>query len=165
MVRYIGGDRMANVNAEHINPFLMASTKILKEMCFVDAKVGKPYIKSPAFFDNTLLIMIGITGEMRGQAMIAFEHNIACDIASKMIMMPITEMDELSRSAICELGNMIMGNTATIFSTKGIAIDITPPTIGNGTMSFTNNFAQNICIPLIYEDNKVIEINIAIKGD
>ena len=156
---------MANVNAEHINPFLMASTKILKEMCFVDAKVGKPYIKSPAFFDNTLLIMIGITGEMRGQAMIAFEHNIACDIASKMIMMPITEMDELSRSAICELGNMIMGNTATIFSTKGIAIDITPPTIGNGTMSFTNNFAQNICIPLIYEDNKVIEINIAIKGD
>ena len=156
---------MANVNAEHINPFLMASTKILKEMCFVDAKVGKPYIKSPAFFDNTLLIMIGITGEMRGQAMIAFEHNIACDIASKMIMMPITEMDELSRSAICELGNMIMGNTATIFSTKGIAIDITPPTIGNGTMSFTNNFTQNICIPLIYEDNKVIEINIAIKGD
>ncbi|MHB8128611.1 MAG: chemotaxis protein CheX [Mobilitalea sp.] len=156
---------MANVNAEHINPFLMASTKILKEMCFVDAKVGKPYIKSPAFFDNTLLIMIGITGEMRGQAMIAFEHNIACDIASKMIMMPITEMDELSRSAICELGNMIMGNTATIFSTKGIAIDITPPTVGNGTMSFTNNFAQNICIPLIYEDNKVIEINIAIKGD
>ena len=156
---------MANVNAEHINPFLMASTKILKEMCFVDAKVGKPYIKSPAFFDNTLLIMIGVTGEMRGQAMIAFEHSIACDIASKMIMMPITEMDELARSAICELGNMIMGNTATIFSTKGIAIDITPPTVGNGTMSFTNNFAQNICIPLVYEDNKIIEINIAIKGD
>jgi len=156
---------MANVNADHINPFLMASTKILKEMCFVDAKVGKPYIKSPAFFDNTLLIMIGITGEMRGQAMIAFEHSIACDIASKMIMMPITEMDELARSAICELGNMIMGNTATIFSTKGIAIDITPPTVGNGTMSFTNNFAQNICIPLVYEDNKIIEINIAIKGD
>ena len=44
---------MANVNAEHINPFLIASTKILKEMCFIDAKVGKPYIKNPAFFDNT----------------------------------------------------------------------------------------------------------------
>jgi chemotaxis protein CheX len=156
---------MANVNAEHINPFLMASTKILKEMCFVDAKIGKPYIKSPAFFDNTLLIMIGITGEMRGQAMIAFAHDIACDIASKMIMMPITEMDELAKSAICELGNMIMGNTATIFSTKGIAIDITPPTVGNGSMSFTNNYAQNICIPLEYDGGKIIEINIAIKGD
>jgi chemotaxis protein CheX len=58
-----------------------------------------------------------------------------------------------------------MGNTATIFSTKGIAIDITPPTVGTGSMSFTTNFASNICIPMTYEENKTIEINIAIKGD
>ena len=95
----------------------------------------------------------------------AFEHAIACDIASKMIMMPITEMDELSKSAICELGNMIMGNTATIFSTRGIGIDITPPTVGNGTMTFSTTYATNICVPLQYDDNKKIEIHIAIKGD
>lgn len=156
---------MVNVNVEHINPFLIASTKILKEMCFIDAKIGKPYIKNPAFFDNTLLILIGFTGEMRGQVMIAFENRIACDIASKMIMMPITEMDDLARSAISELGNMIMGNTATIFSTKGIGIDITPPTVGNGSMSFTTSYASNICVPLEYDGDKKIEINIAIKGD
>jgi chemotaxis protein CheX len=40
---------MTSVNVEHINPFLMASTKILKEMCFVDAKLGRPYIKDPVF--------------------------------------------------------------------------------------------------------------------
>lgn len=155
---------MAAMNAEHINPFLLASTKVLKDMCFVDAKVGKPYLKDPVFLDNTMVILIGFTGEMRGQAMIALEHNVACDIASKMMMMPVSVMDELSKSAICELGNMIMGNTATIFSTKGIAIDITPPTVGNGTMTFSNNYAQNICVPLEYEDKK-IEIHIAIKGD
>ena len=143
----------------------MASTKILKEMCFVDTKLGKPYVKNPVFLDNTLVILIGFTGEMRGQVMIAFEHSIACDIASKMIMMPVTQLDELSRSAICELGNMILGNTATIFSTKGIEIDITPPTVGSGTMSFSTTFATNICVPLEYDNGKIIEINIAIKGD
>ncbi len=156
---------MAGINVEHINPFLMASTRILKEMCFIDAAIGRPYIKNPAFFDNTLIILIGFTGEMKGQAMIAFEDPIACDIASKMIMMPITEMDDLAKSAICELGNMIMGNTATIFSTKGIAIDITPPTVGNGTMTFSATYAHNICVPLEYDGNKKIEIHIAIKGD
>lgn len=156
---------MANVNADHINPFLMASTKILKEMCGIDATVGKPYIKSPAFFQDTLLILIGFTGEIKGQAVIAFEKSVACDIASKMIMMPITELDDLAKSAICELGNMIMGNTATIFSTKGIGIDITPPTLGSGTISFSTNYASNICIPLKYDDNRTVEINIAIKGD
>ncbi len=156
---------MANVNVDHINPFIMAATKIFKEMCFIDTKIGKPYINNTSTFSDNLIILIGFTGEMKGQAIIAFRKEIACDVASKMIMMPVTEMDELANSAIGELGNMIMGNTATIFSTKGIAIDITPPTIGNGTVSFTTNYAQNICVPLTYEDDKVIEINIAIKGD
>lgn len=156
---------MASVNVDHINPFIMAATKILKEMCFIDTKIGKPYIKNTSSFSDNLIILIGFTGEMKGQAMIAFSNTIACDVASKMIMMPVTELDELAKSAIGELGNMIMGNTATIFSTKGIAIDITPPTIGRGTVSFTTNYAQNICVPLTYEEDKVIEIDIAIKGD
>lgn len=156
---------MAGLNANHINPFLIASTKILKDMCFVDAKVGKPSVKNIAFTDDTIVIIIGVTGEMRGQVMIAFSNDVACDIASKMCMMPITQMDEISTSAICELGNMIMGNTATVFSTKGIGIDITPPTMCKGNVTFTTGFTKNICIPIIYEENKVIEFNIALKGD
>ncbi|MDD6207474.1 MAG: chemotaxis protein CheX [Clostridiales bacterium] len=156
---------MAGLNANHINPFLIASTKILKDMCFVDAKVGKPSVKNIAFTDDTIVIIIGVTGEMRGQVMIAFSNDVACDIASKMCMMPITQMDEISISAICELGNMIMGNTATVFSTKGIGIDITPPTMCKGNVTFTTGFTKNICIPIIYEENKIIEFNIALKGD
>lgn len=154
---------MSTFNVDHINPFLIASSKILKGMCFIDTKVGKPFLKDPVFMDNILIIIIGFTGKMKGQVMIAFEHDIACDIASKMIMMPVTEMNDFSISAISELGNMILGNAATIFSTQGIDIDITPPTIGKGTMSFSHAFSQNICIPMEYEDGKKIEINIAIK--
>ncbi len=156
---------MINVNVDHINPFLKASSKILKEMCFIEPKVGKPFIREPIFLDNTLLIIIGFTGKMKGQVMISFEQNIALDIASKMIMMPVTEMDDFAKSAISELGNMILGNAATIFSTHGIDIDITPPTIGTGTMSFSYTYTKNICVPFIYDGDKKIDINIAIKGE
>ncbi len=156
---------MATINVNHINPFLIASSKIFKEMCFIDSKVGKPFIKEPVFLDNTLLIIIGFTGKMKGQVMISFEYEIALDVASKMIMMPITEMDDFAKSAISELGNMILGNAATIFSTQGIDIDITPPTIGTGTMSFSHSYTKSICIPFIYDEGKRIEINIAVKGD
>lgn len=155
--------RMTTINVDHINPFLIASTKILKEMCYIEPKVGKPFVKDPIFLDNTILIIIGFTGEMRGQVMISFEHSIACDIASRMIMMPITKMDDFAMSAISELGNMILGNAATIFSNQGIVIDITPPTIGSGTMSFSHSYTKSICIPLVYDDNKKIEINIAVR--
>jgi chemotaxis protein CheX len=161
----IGGEKMTTFNVDHINPFLISSSKILKDMCFVDIKLGKPTLQEQYFLENTLVIFIGITGEMKGQVMIAFEEAVARDIASKMMGMKINDMDDIAKSAICELGNMIMGNTATIFSKNGTAIDITPPTLGNGTMRFTNNFAKNICIPLEYEENKKIKINIAIKGD
>lgn len=153
------------MKAEHINPFLMAATEVLKQMCMVETTIGKPYLKEAKFTHDAFIIIIGVTGEIKGQAMISFENVIACDIASKMCMMPVTRLDDLSKSALSELGNMIMGNTATLFSTKGIGIDITPPTICSGDVEFTTVFAKNICVPLSYEDGKIIEINLAMKQD
>ncbi len=156
---------MSELKADHINPFLMAGVKVLKDMCFVDAVLGKPSVRDAKFSSDSIVIIIGVTGEMRGQVMISFLQSVACDIASKMCMMPITQLDELSTSAICELGNMIMGNTATIFSTKGIGIDITPPTICMGDVEFSTGYAKNMHIPLTYEGDKEIGFNIAIKSD
>lgn len=156
---------MTEISADFINPFLVAATKILKDMVMVDTKMGKPFVKTSEFTDDSVVIMIGVTGEVRGQVMIAFENGVACDIASKMLMMPVATLDEIENSAICELGNMILGNAATIFSTKGVTIDITPPTMVQGHMTFTNSFAKNICVPLIYDNDKIVEINIAMKGE
>lgn len=156
---------MAEVSVEYINPFLMAASSIMKNMCQTDMKIGKPYVKTTEFSGDSIIIMIGVTGEMRGQVVIGFSLDVACDIASKMIMMPITEMNELSMSAISELGNMIMGNAATILSTKGIGIDITPPTLCRGGISIMTSYAKNICIPLMYDDGKVVELDIAVRQE
>lgn len=153
------------INVEHINPFLMAATSIIRDICSIDMKVGKPYVKGAALVNDSIVIMIGITGEMRGQVMIAMGCDVAMNIASKMMMgMPVTELDEMAISAISELGNMIMGNAATIFSTKGIGIDITPPTVCRGNVTITQTYTQNICIPLNGGDI-TIEFDIAVKGE
>lgn len=156
---------MAGINANQVNPFLIAATKILKEACQIDAKVGKPSLKGAQRKQDTFAINICVTGEMQGQAMIAFDTEIACDIASRMCMMPITQMDAISQSAICELGNMIMGNAATVFSTQGTLIDITPPILIKGDVIFSSMYSASICVPIIYDDNKTIEIHVAVKGN
>lgn len=155
----------AMINADYINPFLVASTKVLKDMVLIDTKVGRPYVKDTDFEKDALLIMLGITGEMKGQVILNFPHQVALDIASKMCMMEMTELNELAESAICELCNMILGNTATVFSTKGVSIDITPPTVCHGPVAFTINYSANLCVPLVYDETKTIEINVAmLKG-
>ena len=152
-----------SINVEYINPFLMAATNIIKDICQIDMQVGKPYVKQTAFADDSVIIMIGITGEMRGSVIIALTYNKALEIASKMMMgMPVTELDEMATSAISELGKMIMGNAATILSTKGVGIDITPPTLCRGNLTITQSYTKNICIPLSGDDI-TIELDVAVK--
>ena len=60
---------------------------------------------------------------------------------------------------------MFIGNAATVFSTQGIIIDITPPTLIRGDILFSTQFSSNIVIPLTYEGDKLIEIHVAVKGN
>lgn len=157
---------MAEINVKHVNPFLMAASNVLRDCCMLtDLKTGKPYLKDAQFSDDDWVIIIGLTGELKGQVLIAFHEEAVLDIASKMCMMPITQMDELSCSAICELGNMILGNAATLLAANDVGIDITPPTLSHGKVEFTNNYTKNLCVPFTYDgESKKIEIHLSIKG-
>lgn len=157
---------MATLNAEHINPFLMAAKKVLQDMCFVEVGIQKPMLKEATFDYDTWVIIIGVTGEMRGQVLIAMTEENACAIASKMCMTDVKVIDDFASSALSELGNMIMGNAATVFSSNGIGIDITPPTLSHGEVSFTSTFAKSLCVPLNFVDGSGgIDLFLALKQE
>lgn len=156
---------MADINVECINPFLMAATSVMRSMCQMELQIGKPYVKTTEFGPDSVIIMIGVTGEMRGQVMLALTTNSALHVVSKMAMMQIDEMNEIATSAVSELGNMIMGNAATILSTKGIGIDITPPTVCCGSMKINSSYTKNVCIPLAIGNQVIMELDISVKSE
>lgn len=153
---------MAEMNGEYINAFLVASSSVLQTACGITLTAGKPYVKTTSFEPTSLVICLGVTGQIGGQVLIACHKDVACDIASKMCMMPITQLDELSLSALSELGNMILGNAATVLSTKNVIVDITPPMIIQGDFKMDRVYAQNICLPMTYEGNKVVEFDVSL---
>jgi chemotaxis protein CheX len=155
---------MATLNAEHINPFLMAAKKVLQDMCFAEVSVNKPGLKEASFGADTWVIIIGVTGEMRGQVLIAMAEKDACDVASKMCMTEVKTIDDFASSALSELGNMIMGNAATVFASNGVGIDITPPTLSHGEVSFTNTYAKSLCVPLTLGETTV-DLYLALRQD
>ncbi len=148
---------MAQIRAEQINPFLMSAKQVMQQVCGVDIKFGK--IEKTGFHidGNPMLIMLGITGELCGQACFVMSIDMAKQIASKMMMgMPVPEFDEMARSAISELGNMVMGNAATILSNNNVMIDITPPTIITGTTTIESPDSIIFKVPLLYEQYEVM---------
>jgi len=152
------------ISADHINPFLMAAKKVFQDMCFVELSIQKPKLQEAKFGPDAWVIIIGVTGEMRGQVLIAMTNENACNIASKMCMMEVKEMDEFACSALSELGNMIMGNASIVFSSNGVGIDITPPTLLHGEGSFTNTYTKNLCVPLTF-NTTTVELYLALKQD
>jgi chemotaxis protein CheX len=153
---------MATLSVELINHFLATAKKILSEVCFVEVAIQKPNLKEAAFTSNHWVIIVGVTGQLHGHVLIAMTEKQACAIASKMAMMDITQMDDFASSAISELGNMIMGNVATVFASSGVGIDITPPTLSHGNVSFASKGGKTLCVPMQFEGGG-IELYLALQ--
>ena len=156
---------MADINVEYVNVFLKAAAQVMKDVCQMNLSIGRPYVKQTEFENETVVVNIGITGQLRGLVLLAMPKEVACDIASRMCFMTIEKLDEISLSALSELGNMIFGNAATVLSTKGIIVDITPPSIIQGSFKLSSSHAKNICVPLSYDSDRTIELDISIKKE
>lgn len=154
---------MVDVNV--INPFLEATISTLEMVAQIKLTVGKPFLRENLDFnDENVLTIVGITGAMKGRVIMALPATNAKNVASNMMMgMPVDELNEMALSALSELGNMTMGTAATIFSTKNVLIDITPPMIQHGTVKMETFNSQMICVPMLKDGTDFMEINIILK--
>jgi len=153
------------MNVKYINPFLSAARDIISQCLYKEPTFEKPFVKTVPFDSRDLLIIIGITGEMKGKVMINISKSSCVNIASTMMGGMKMEFDELSKSAAGELCNMIVGTTAMIFEKENIRINITSPTIIEGAQLKVSLKEQIICIPVIVDEGIRMEINISNEGD
>lgn len=151
------------MNVNYINPFIQASCSVLKTVANFDSSLGKIYIKTSPYASDSLSIVIGLIGDIKGHIVISMDRKVACKIASRMMMgMPVERLDEISKSAISEAANMILGNAATILSSKSIKIDITPPALFEGEdMLVSMPKMKTVCVPINLDSDEKIELDIA----
>lgn len=155
-----------SMDVNNINPFLQSTINIFESVTQVKLAVGKPALAEFVFPTPVYTITVGVVGQMKGQAVLSMTREVAQDIASKMMMgMPVETMDEMACSALNELSNMIMGNTATIFSTQGKIIDITPPIAMEGTNLRMQSDISPIAVPLLMDGAEYFKLYICVYED
>jgi chemotaxis protein CheX len=154
------------MDVKYINPFINVSINIVQQICNVGAKRGQIYVKDSPFIADNVVIIIGIAGDFKGQVFFTMKEKTACSIASSMMFgMDVPALDEMAKSAIAELGNMIMGNVSTEFYNEGIKIDITPPTVLVGSdINISTKGIQTICVPIEIENGNRLEIVVAVAN-
>lgn len=118
------------MKAEYINPFLESARMVIEQMIQIRPITGQLSLKDIKFVDHHMWIQIGISGQMNGDIIFGLSESVAMRIISAMMGgFTITEIDEMGKSAISELGNMISGNASTMLYNQGVHVDISPPRV------------------------------------
>jgi len=148
---------------DYIHPYVETSQRILRETTNLCVEVGNIHTKTSPFELHDFTVLIGMIGQISGQTTFSFSGDLACKLTSAMMGgYEVKELDEIVRSAMSEMGNMIMGHTSKAFSDCGIVCDITTPSILEcGNLTYSVEEMEIICIPLIFEDGNIMEINIS----
>jgi chemotaxis protein CheX len=120
--------------------------------------------KNELFAIHDLSFAIGVTGAFNGFIVMNLNKKMAFFLAEAMTAKKqITELDDLSKSALGELSNIIVGQTLSKFAENG-HIDITPPEFvlfGHNMKLFTTN--DMICVTQLETKKGIIEFIISLK--
>ncbi|WP_306419012.1 chemotaxis protein CheX [Paucisalibacillus globulus] len=100
-------------------------------------------------------VLIGITGDVKGQLIFSGESAVFGSIGEVMFGMPLE--GEMLTSFSGELGNMIAGGLATNIGGHGIQVDITPPTIMEGHTTLSG-YKKAIHIDMHYPSDRQLGV-------
>lgn len=156
------------MDARYINAFLDALVSVLNNFGITGVKKGSIIKKENMHVDMDITSVIGIVGDVRGNVAYSLSQDTAKMIVSKMMMgMPVPEFNEMARSAIGEMANMITGTASSAISgmasEKKAVVDTTPPSVIFGQdVYFIISSVPTIAVGMDTQFGR-IEVNIGLE--
>lgn len=155
------------IKADYVNPFVTKAADTLRQF-LPDATIEKGDISAhdTPFTTEGTATYLGISGDLEGRVIYQMSVSTAIGVAGAMNHEEFDELNEIARSTIQELGNIISGNATT--QLRNIAdektIDITPPSliVGEETQISDSVSSQYISVPL-HTPHGDFTINLAVK--
>ena len=146
-----------------INSFIAAVTDVMPQLGFGSIIIKNQLEKSKKIVASGIVLTLGIVGEKKGNVAYAIDTEGAKQIASIMMMgMPVDELDDMAKSAISELSNMLTANASINLSNESINVDISPPTMLTGeNIELSMSKDEVMCVEFDIDGIK-LEVNVAL---
>lgn len=153
------------MKAEYINSFLESAMTVIEQVVQIRPETGELCLKDIKFAENYIWIQIGINGQMNGDIVFGLSEEVALKLISAMMGgFSVTELDEMGRSAISELGNMISGNASTRLYNQGVVIDITPPKVMHSAQAAGFKEGRALTVPLFMGGIGQLDIQVIVAS-
>jgi chemotaxis protein CheX len=154
------------MRVEYINPFVEATYNILKEVLNRDVKRGDLYLKESTMKIMGVAALVGLAGDVEGRVLFDMTKETGLKVATAMNFGDVfTRLDDMAKSTLTELANMITAQAVTKLYDLGFKFDLTPPALFIGdNMEIANTLkVEALIVPMELGDFGKIEVNVAIR--
>jgi chemotaxis protein CheX len=99
-------------------------------------------------FDR-VVSLVGLTGACVGTGFLSCSSSIACDLASRFLMMETKTVSDEVLDAIGELTNMIVGSTKTLLEERFGPVQMSIPTAVYGENISMRSLRSDVAVPVL----------------
>ncbi|MGA2081180.1 MAG: chemotaxis protein CheX [Holophaga sp.] len=152
------------MNVAFINPFIESTLRSLDMMAGIQAEKAGLELKEDLITTYDVSAIIGLTGETSGSIIISMPQQLACRIASNMLMEEIATINKNVEDAIGEIGNIVVGDARRALIQDGHSLNISIPTvvIGAGHKISRSGDVPCIAIPFTTQFGQ-FEVNVGLR--
>jgi chemotaxis protein CheX len=134
---------------ELIQPFINAADAVFAESLQAPTKIVDLEMEEDAYRRKGVAALIVIKGDIEGRVILDLSPEVAIKVASQLAGSEVEASDQVVRETVCEMANMVIGNSVTLLNDRGFHFKVFPPEIhmdDKGLAGSADTEALVICI-------------------
>jgi len=134
---------------ELIQPFINAADAVFAESLQAPTKIGDLTMDENTYRRKGIAALIIIKGDIEGRVILDLAPDVAMRVANHLAGGPLPESEQVIRETVCEIANMVIGNSVTLLNDQGFRFKVFPPEVHmseEGLTGTADTEAMVICI-------------------
>ena len=146
---------------ELIQPFINAADAVFAESLQAPTKIVDLTMDENTYRRKGIAALILIKGDIEGRVILDLAPEVAICVAGHLAGSPVPESEQVIRETVCELANMVIGNSVTLLNDQGFRFKVFPPEIHMSEEGLAGNADTEAMVLCIETPCGEIYINIA----
>jgi chemotaxis protein CheX len=134
---------------ELIQPFISAADAVFAESLQAPTKIQDLTMDENTYRRKGVAALIAIKGDIEGRVILDLSQEVAMKVASQLAGMEVEASEQVVKETVCELANMVIGNSVTLLNDQGFHFKVFPPEVHmdeTGLAGSADTEAMVICL-------------------
>ncbi len=117
---------------ELIQPFINSADAVFSEALQAPTKILDLTMDEEAYRRKGVAALVTIKGDIEGRIILDLAPEVAMKMAARLAGAEVPESEQVVHETVCELANMVIGNSVTLLNDQGFRFKVFPPEVHTG---------------------------------